>query len=160
MIGAFTWSEQTPTTAQGAGPSVNPVTGGPPDSAAGVAYPLADYSEVELCFDTVGATGGSTDIYVQSSVDGVTWFDCIHLPTIASGAAAAHYRTSLSRYATPATAPVVVGKNTAPALAANTSILSGFGDRLRLFLSPNATVTVGAALTVTLVGYRAEGRKI
>jgi hypothetical protein len=158
-IGQFVFSEVSPAAA-GTVASVNMVSGGPPDSATGIAYPLCDYDSVEVEAELKGATGGTLGIFLQSSDDGVNWFDVIAFMSLAAAAPVSYIRTSLSRYSTSSSSPVVVGKNLAPALAAGTSVQNGFGDRLRLVFVAGSGTTAGANQVVRLTGFRTETRKI
>ena len=151
-IGQFVFSETSPA-APGTVASSKPVMGGPSDSAAGVAFPLRNYDSIEIEAELVGATGGPLDVYVQSSDDGIVWYDTVHFAQILAAASAVLYRTSLSRYATAATAPTVVGKNLSPALAAGSAIQNGFGDHLRLVMVAGTSTSAGAAILVRLTGF-------
>lgn len=162
MIGNFVFTETSPAVASTVASS-NPVGGGPQDSTPGVAYPLADYDSIEIEAELVGATGGTLSVWVQSNdlLTG-TWYDAVFFGQLASGAAAVIYRTALSRYATAASAPVVIGKNLSPQLGiptTATTLQNGFGDRLRLVMVAGAGTSVGANISVKLTGFRAETRQ-
>ena len=107
---------------------------------------------LDVCAQLVGATGGTLDLYLQTSPDaGTTWFDYAHLAQLAAGAAASSVRFGVSRYAQALT-PVVVGKNLTPALAAATVVGGPFGDRMRLVAVAGAGTTAGATITFQLRG--------
>lgn len=115
-----------------------------------LANALDGYVSLTVVAKLVGATGGTLDVYVQTSPDqGVTWVDYAHFPQLASGAAAIKYAFAAGQ-GTPSAAPVVVGINTAPALAANTVVGGGWGDRIRLLMVAGSGTTVGAAVNVTI----------
>ena len=163
-LAEFVFSETCPTTASGAGPSINPVTGGGTGGGTSgsvwtAAWPLSDYDTLEIEAELVGSTGGTTDVYVQSSSNGTDWYDCVHFPQLANGASAIIYRTAITRHPQPTSAaPVVIGKNSSPQLAASTTVQGGWGDRLRLWMVPGATVTVGGAVTVKVNAARSTQR--
>jgi hypothetical protein len=152
MIGQFLFSEVSPSAA-GTAASSKPVTGGPSDSPAGVAFPLRNYDSIEIEAELVGATGGTLDVYVQSSDDNLVWYDTVHFAQLTAAAGAIIYRTALSRYATAAAAPTAVGKNLTPALAVATSLQNGFGDHLRLVMVAGSGTTAGAAILVRMTGF-------
>lgn len=124
---------------------------------AGVAGPLDDYDAIDVVAELVGATGGTLDVYLQTSLDGgLNWFDSIHFTQLASGGAAVVYRTSITHLAQPTSAaPVAVGKNLSPALAAATAVQGGWGNRARLVMVAGSGTSVGAAIKVTIAGQRA-----
>jgi hypothetical protein len=128
---------------------------------AGVCGPLDDFDAVDLAIELVGATGGTLDVYVQSSLDqGLTWYDSVHAPQLAAGAGAVIYRTSLTHFAQPASAaPVAIGKNLSPALAANVAVQGGWGDRIRLVFVAGSSTTAGAAVKVTVAAQRPQAAR-
>ena len=85
------------------------------------------------------------------------WYDCAHFPQLAAGAAAVKLRAPVSLFAS-GVAPVVVGKNGAPALAANTVISGPFSDRCRLLTVAGPGTTAGAAVRVTVMTQRSFPR--
>lgn len=122
--------------------------------AAGVAssqpIDLTEFSSLSVTAALVGATGGPLDVYLQTSFDGgTTWVDYAHYPQLAALSAAVKYAFTTSMNAQNA-APVVVGNNTTPALAANTVVGGAWGDRFRLLMVAGASTTAGAAVSVTL----------
>jgi hypothetical protein len=156
-IGQFVFNETSPAAA-GTVASSSPVSGGPSDSAAGVAFPLRNYDSIEIEAELKGATGGALDVYVQSSDDGIVWYDTVHFAQLAGSAAAIIYRTALSRYATAVAAPTVVGKNLTPALPVASAIQNGFGDHLRLVMVAGTSTSVGAPVLVRLTGFETARR--
>lgn len=121
--------------------------------AAGVAMLTAgldSFLSLTVVAKLVGATGGTLDVYLQSSPDqGTTWVDYAHFPQLAAGAAAVRYAFATAQGVQSA-APVVVGINGAPALAANTIVGGAWGDRLRLVMVAGAATTIGAAVNITI----------
>jgi len=158
MIGNFVFSEISPAAA-GTAASSSHVGGGISDSAVGVAYSLADYDSIEIEAELVGATGGTLDVYVQSNdTESGTWYDAIHFAQLNSGATAVIYRTAISRYASAAVAPTVIGKNLSPTLVPATAIQNGFGDRLRLVMVAGTSTSAGAPVSIKVTGFRTETR--
>jgi len=122
-------------------------------SAAGTsrAYGLADCDSVTVIGSLVGATGGTLDVYIQTSHDdGTTWFDWAHFAQLASGAAAikAMFHQGRDNNASVTT----VGTGTTPALAASTVVGGGWGNQMRLAFTAGASTSAGAAIAVTIVG--------
>lgn len=154
MLACFIFSETSPS-APGTAASSQPVTSAASYLAAGIAGPLDDFDAVDVAAQLAGATGGSLDVYVQSSVDGVNWYDSIHFPTLANGAAAISYRTAVTHLGQPTSAaPVAIGKNLSPALAAGTTVQGGWGDRLRLLMVAGTGTTAGSAIKVFVTAQR------
>ena len=127
--------------------------------SAGIAGPIADADALQIAADLVGATGGTLDVFVQISPDGGnSWYDTVHFPQLAAGALAVKYLAPVSLF-TNITVPVVVGKNLAPALAANTVVNGAFSDRVRLVMVAGGGTTLGAAVRVTVTAQRNDPRK-
>ena len=91
-LAQFQFNEVSPAAAGSAASSM-PVLGGVGD-VAGVAYRLNDFDNVEIEAELVGATGGTLDVYIQSSSDGIKWYDCVHFAQLAAAASAIIYRTA------------------------------------------------------------------
>lgn len=157
MISPYIFAETSPSSAATAASSqaITQVSGGYPP---GVAAPLDDSDACDVAADLVGATGGTLDVYMQMSPDGgPNWYDIIHFPQLANGAAAIKYQAPISLF-TNLTQPVVVGKNLAPALSSNTIVNGAYGDRLRLLMVAGSGTTVGAAVKVTVMSQRSWNR--
>ena len=123
---------------------------------AGVAGPMADYDAVDIIAELKGATGGTLDVTVQMSPnDSGAWFDIIHFTQLAGSAAAIIYQAPISN-ATTTTAPVVIGKNLSPALAAGVVVNGTFSDRLRLVMVAGSGTSAGAPVTVRVQPQRSE----
>lgn len=129
----------------------------------GVAGPFDDTDGTDVYAELVGATGGTLDVYVQVSPDeGANFYDAIHFPQLAAGAAAVKYRATLA-YAQQNTAatqgqPIVVGKNLTPALAVNTVVPGAGFNRARLLFVAGASTSAGASVRVVLCAKRDWGR--
>ena len=155
----FQFNETSPAAA-GTVASSQVVTGSPSANVpAGVAGWVDDYASIEVIAELMGATGGSLDVYMQTSPDGgLTWFDTIHWPQQSAAGAQAYYNSPLSQAATTST-PVVVGKNLVPALAANTVINGSFGDRFRLVMVAGTSTSAGASVVVRVSAQRSRLRE-
>ena len=96
-----------------------------------------------------GGMGGTLDVYVQSSWDeGTTWFDFVHFTQFASGAASSTAKFSSDVLNTITT----IGKNTSPALAANSCAGRDWGDWIRMLYVAGASTTAGATVKLTVIG--------
>ena len=159
MIASYVFSETTPASAISAASS-QPVAGAASWAPNGVAGGmLDDFDSLDILASLVGATGGVLDVYVQYSPDqGVNWADLVHFTQLGAGAAAIKYRASISLF-TNAVAPVVVGTNASPALAAGAEVQGPWGDRLRLFFVAGSGTSQGAAVKVWVTGQRSRLRE-
>src|SRR5689334_11665138 len=91
---------------------------------------LGRYDALQIVAELVGATGGTLDVYLQTSPDGGTsWYDYIHFPQLASGASAVKYMVNVPSAG--ASGITTIGKGSSPALAANTVVGGAWADRLR-----------------------------
>jgi hypothetical protein len=127
--------------------------------AAGVAGPLDDYDSIGIDADLVGATGGTLDVYLQSSPDqGVNWYDIVHWTQLLSGAAAVKYSSPISQSTSTSTA-TAVGKNLSPSLNQGTVVNGAFSDRMRLVMVAGSGTTVGAPVVVRLSPQRSRLRE-
>lgn len=101
-----------------------------------------------------GATGGTLDIFIQTSFKQVNaspvWVDVAHLPQLAAGAAAASFAFTLTRWS-PSSSAITASLNTTsgtPVLAANTVVPGVLGYLLRVVYKAGAGTTVGGAETI------------
>jgi hypothetical protein len=118
---------------------------------------LDDLESLTIIADIRGATGGTLDVYLQTTHDGgATWFDFAHTVQLTAGAAQVRRAWHVNR-ATPVTASTVIGTATTPALAADTIVGGSWGDALRIVFVAGASTTVGASQTIRLYGKR-KGR--
>ena len=122
-------------------------------SAAGTsrAYGLADCDSITVVGSLVGATGGTLDVYIQTSHDGgTTWFDWAHFAQLASGAAA--IKQSFHQGRDSNASVTTVGTAATPALAASTVVGGGWGDMMRLAFTAGVGTSVGATISVQIIG--------
>ena len=93
-----------------------------------------------------GATGGTLNVYVQTSYDGgTTWHDYVSYTQLAAGAAAVTYASSHTRAKGDALATPTDGTMTA-----NTARDGEWGDRFRLKMTAGAGTSAGTTQSVTL----------
>ena len=150
----FVFSETSPAAA-GTAASSQKVQGGGTSYPAGVAAPIDEYESHDIVAELVGATGGTLDVYVQTSHDGgVNWYDKIHFAQLADGAAAVIYRTSTSNAQNGAT-PQAVGKNLSPQLGNNVTLNGPASDRMRLLMVAGAGTSAGAKVIVKVTSQHA-----
>lgn len=105
---------------------------------------------------TLGATGGTLDLVIETSPDGVTYTEHMHFVQIAAAAPAAVQRGFSTRWGN--IAPLAVGQGVNQVLAAAT--IAGAPQRfLRLIGKGGAGTSAGAAQTLTFVaaGSRKSG---
>jgi hypothetical protein len=115
-------------------------------------YGLERFDALQVIAELVGATNGTLDVYLQTSPDGGTsWYDWVHFPQLAAGAAAVKYAFSVPSAG--ATALTTIGKGTSVALAANTIAYQLWGDRVRAVYVAGASTSAGAAVTIHILGY-------
>lgn len=112
---------------------------------------FSKWDQIAFVATITGATGGTLDVYVQHSPDGVTWYDYVHFTQAAGGAAAVTYFYSPAVSSGTTTAPVVIGKNTTPALANSTATGGPWYDQLRVLYVAGASTTAGAAQTINVL---------
>lgn len=103
----------------------------------------------------VGASGGTLDVYLQTSFDeGVTWYDVAHFPQLGASAAAVTY---VAQYSPTITAPTAVGKGSAVtagvALAVGTYTGGPLGDSIRAVYVAGTSTSAGAAISIDFVGF-------
>jgi hypothetical protein len=96
-----------------------------------------------------GATGGTLDVYLQTTYDGTTWVDFAHFAQLADGAAAVVKAFACVRGTTQATI-TTVGINGTPALAANTVLSGMLGKSIRAVYVAGVGTSAGAAQTIRI----------
>ena len=117
---------------------------------------LDQFTEFIVQARLVGATGGTLDVYLQSSPNWAaaipTWYDVCHFPQLAAGAAAVAFATSISR-GYPPTASIFASNvaDGTPSLAANTVLASLFGGAVRAVCVAGAGTTAGAVLVLNCI---------
>lgn len=114
---------------------------------------LGPANALSIIASLVGATGGTLDIYLQTSYDGgTTWVDFAHFPQLASGAVASvrawHVTRNLSQ-----TTLTTVGTGTSPAITANSIVGGCWGDQMRLLFVAGASTSAGAAISIDLLAH-------
>lgn len=123
-------------TASGAGTAAQtPVTG------------FKAFSRLSIAATITGITGGTLDVYIQRSPDGVKYYDLIHFPTAAAGDAAVTYVVDLDS----CNDYVVIGTDLTPALEAG-GVAGLWSDRLRVLVVTGTGASAGAALVVHALG--------
>ena len=136
--------------------STHKITGTTPAAAgtAALGTPagmLQNYDALRIVASTRGATGGTVDLYLQTSVDGTLWHDYAHLAQMADGAASATVVFSVSRHAQQ-TSITAIGTDLSPALAANTVLGGDFGNQMRAVAVAGVGTSAGRAQTITITG--------
>lgn len=124
-------------------------------TAAGtvIACGLADLDSLTVVASLVGATGGTLDVYLQTSHDGgTTYYDWAHFTQLTAGNAALKVVAHVPR--TQNVAATTIGSGTSPVLAANTITGGSWGDQMRLLFVAGASTSAGAAISVQLIGNR------
>jgi hypothetical protein len=117
---------------------------------------LDNFTTCVIHAQLVGATGGPLDVYVQSSIDGSSWYDVVHFTQLGAGAGAVRYFASVNRF--PAGTPAIRTVNTAdatPALGANSLVSEGLGNALRIVCVAGALTSASASLTF-IIGVNSE----
>lgn len=108
------------------------------------------YDTLTVILETVGATGGTLDLVLESQWGDETepWYSLYRVPQIASGASAAIYKFSLSLSNT----VNAIGKNKdTTSLAVSTPAAGHWGDRVRLVAKAGAGTSAGAAIVCKLI---------
>lgn len=125
--------------------------------SAATARDMAGFDAITILATLTGATGGTLDVYLQSSWDGgTTWYDLAHFTQLAAAASAVTYKATLAL----STTIVTVGKGStgtpAVALAANTVAGGHWGDLIRAVYVAGVGTTVGAAQLINIYGTNAR----
>lgn len=126
-----------------------------PGTAAGggVGGGFRDCQALTIVATILGATGGTLDVYVQTSFDGgTTWLDFAHFPQLAAAAASTIRVWHVNRDTAVGTL-TTIGSGTFPALAVNTILGGAWGDTFRVVYVAGASTSAGAAQTVKLFGW-------
>lgn len=114
------------------------------------------YTTCSIYTRTRGVTGGTLDIFVQTSFRGVNttpiWADVAHMPQLAAGAVAVGSSFTLTRFSA-ASAVVTATLNTVdgtPALPVNTVVNGFLGMKLRVIAVTGAGTSAGAVQNIYL----------
>jgi hypothetical protein len=121
---------------------------------------LSYFDAITIVATIQGATGGTLDIYLQTSYD-VTpelpadslarvWYDYAHYQQLADGASPLNIVWHVDR-STPVTAETSVGTGLNPALGVSTVNGGAWGDLMRVLFVPGAGTTAGTEQIVTFV---------
>jgi len=114
---------------------------------------FADAKSLSVVAAIRGATGGTLDVYIQTSFDrGTTWLDWAHFPQLA-GAAALTTRVWHVTRDTAVGTLTTIGSDASPALAVNTILGGAWGDRFRVVYVAGVGTSLGAAQSIKLFGW-------
>ncbi len=122
---------------------------------------LSKYDAITILGTLQGGTGGTLDVYIQTSFDaGVTWYDYVHFAQKADGAAATTVAVSFPPAGVTALTAIGKGSLSTPSvgLAANTVIGGVWGDMMRAVYVAGAGTSAGTAQTISIVGYKTDER--
>lgn len=108
---------------------------------------LNKYTDLHIVADLIGATGGTLDVYLQTSHDGLRWNDYAHFAQLAAGAAAITVTFAVTRRAQQ-TSITTIGKDNTPALAANSVVGGEFGDQMRVLCVTGVGTSAAATLSI------------
>ena len=138
-----------------AAPTVRTITETAPSSAitaagANVVSGLGAFENVTFRLVCGGNTGGTLNVYVQHSSDGVDFIDYVAFPTIAAGTASASYTAHMALNGQ----VLLVGTGLSPVLPPATIAGGVLRDLVRLVMVSGASTTVGAAISLEIVGHR------
>lgn len=119
---------------------------------AQLALPLDRMSYCTIKAVLAGATGGTLDVYIQSSNNNGaagSWTDSIHFTQLTAAAATIGYVATLG-HGTGGTAPIVVNSaDGTPVLAAGVVVPHSLGNNLRPVFVAGAGTSAGATITIT-----------
>ena len=110
---------------------------------------LKRFENLVIDASLVGATGGELDITLQRLVNG-EYLDWYQFATLADGASAVRHTINMGMAS--ATAPVVVGEGTTPALADETLTCPHPGEEVRIVMIARVGTSAGADLVFTITG--------
>lgn len=122
-------------------------------TASDLGVDLAGFRSCRVEATLTGATGGTLDVYLQTSYDGgTTWTDYAHFAQVAGSAAASVQGfTSSSSEGDPMNA---AGQGSTPSLGAGSARKGVMGSFVRLAMVAGAGTSAGATQKVTLAfGY-------
>lgn len=114
---------------------------------------MFDFSGYTFLADLQGATGGTLDVVIEHSPDGVNFYEFAHFAQLAAGAAL----SSLTVVKVPTTSVLfTVGKNltTTTTLAASTVIAPPYFDTWRVRYVAGAGTSAGAPVSLSVLCWR------
>lgn len=127
-------------------------------AVGGAAVKVNYFEHVRIVAVLEGATGGTLDVYLQSTWDnGATWWDIVHFPQLADGAAQTTRTITLSRASTNTTL-TAIGSGTSPALAAGAYLNGDFGEAIRAVAVAGSGTSEGKAQTIYILGDPSRAR--
>ncbi len=132
------------------GTVVGLVTGPDTTLASSLVQDWSHFQALRIDAVLTGATGGTLDVYLQSSSDdGATWVDLWHSQSVVALAAAARSLITI----VPTTGIVsTIGAGASPLLAANSVASTHWGSKLRTLFVAGAGTSAGAAQTIKVSG--------
>lgn len=118
---------------------------------------MSAFDAITILATLTGATGGTLDVYLQSSWDGgVTWYDLVHFTQLAAAGVVRTYKATLALSTTITT----VGKGSVGtpgvALAAATVAAGHWGDLIRAVYVAGASTSAGAPQLIEIFGSNAR----
>lgn len=115
---------------------------------------LDEFAWISVIMEVQGGTGGILNVNLQTSEDGVTWYDWYRSADIAAGAALAVITVPGKQGDG---TPITIGKNLVPVLAKGTVRPGCWQSRMRVQFETGGGMSAGAAQTVYVYGYRPTG---
>jgi len=132
--------------------ATSPSSASPNVASTGIVGGLSGFDALTIIGNLQGGTGGTLDVYLQTSYDGgTTWYDYAHFPQLSAGAAASLRAYQVNR-TTAVTAATTIGSGLNTALAADTILGGAWGDMMRLLFDGGAGTSAGASQSVTIIG--------
>ncbi len=121
---------------------------------------FAQFDALTLYMAIQGATGGTLDVYVQNSWDGVAWYDYWHPTQIAAGGAAVKWKWSPTLDGVVYTGfGVGTLASSGVAVAAGSTVGGHWGDWLRVVIVSGASTSAGATQLVRALGVKRSMEK-
>lgn len=123
---------------------------------AGLLVGLSQMGVLVVDAKLLGPTGGTLDVYLQSSLDADqagngSWYDVCHFPQLAAATAGRFVATISRGYARiAATINAVNTVDNTPSLPVNTLVPDGLGNALRVVFVTGAGTSAAAAQTIKL----------
>jgi hypothetical protein len=132
--------------------ATSPSAASPNAPSTGIVGGLSGFDALTIIGSLQGGTGGTLDVYLQTSYDGgTTWYDYAHWPQLADSDPLTMREWSVNR-STAVTASTTIGSGLAPALGVDTILGGAWGDMMRLLFDAGAGTSAGAAQSVTIIG--------